>query len=134
MSVERQVLLGSATTDDHGDLTFAALLPMDLVNGVYEVRVADTHHVAAALLSIVTDSSDDEEGSQRGEDEPLLAPMPTAQEPSTGLSTAAPSATTTTSRPTAEVEQPIPISLLFSAALAIVVLVASLFVISRRSR
>jgi hypothetical protein len=38
VSVERQVLLGSATTDDHGDLTYAVLLPVDLVNGVCEVR------------------------------------------------------------------------------------------------
>lgn len=48
VSTERQQLLGSATTDDHGDLAQAVLLPMDLTNGAYEVRVADTHHVAAA--------------------------------------------------------------------------------------
>jgi hypothetical protein len=49
---------------------------MDLVNGAYEVRVADMHHVAAVPLNIVPDSDGDEEGGQRGEDEPLLSAMP----------------------------------------------------------
>ena len=76
VNAERQRLLGAATADDHGDLAWAILLPIDLTNGAYEVHVADTHHVATAALNIVPYSSGDEEGSQRGEDEPLLAPMP----------------------------------------------------------
>jgi len=71
-----QFLLGTANADGDGDLTHALLLPLDLASGAYEVRVADMHHAAAAPLNIVPDSSGDEEGSQRDEDEPLLATMP----------------------------------------------------------
>jgi hypothetical protein len=49
---------------------------MDVAAGAYEVRVSDTHHVATTELGVVADSSGDEEGGQRGEDEPLLVPMP----------------------------------------------------------
>ena len=35
-SGEQQVLLGSTTTDGHGDLTYAVLLPMELVNDAYK--------------------------------------------------------------------------------------------------
>ena len=71
VNAERQQLPGAATADDHGDLAWAVSLPIDLTTGAYEVRVADTHHMAAAPLNIVLDSSGDEEGGQRGEDEPL---------------------------------------------------------------
>lgn len=76
VSSDRPQVLGTATADDHGDLAQVVWLPADLTGGAYEVRVADTHHVATAVLSIATDSSGDEEGGQRGEDEPLLSPMP----------------------------------------------------------
>jgi hypothetical protein len=122
-------VLGTATADDHGDLAHVVWLPADLANGAYEMRVADTHHVATAVLSIVTDSSGDEEGSQRGEEEPLLAPMParavsTASANSTGSSIASPSST--------EATPIIPPTLLFSSALALFVLCVGLVVVSRR--
>jgi hypothetical protein len=133
VSSDRPQVLGTAMADDHGDLAEVVQLPADLTSGAYEVRVADTHHVATAELSIVTNASDEEEGTQRGEDEPLLAPMPT-QGAVTGHSSAVPSTNTTASRPTTEVEPPIPITLLFASALAIVILVVSLIIFSRRSR
>jgi hypothetical protein len=100
-----------------------------------EFRAIDEQHrTATAVLttSCDTGTGDDDESDQRGEDELLLAPMPT-QIPVIGYSTAALSATTTTSRPTAEVEPPIPISLFFSSALVIGVLVVSFLLISRHS-
>jgi hypothetical protein len=133
VSSDRPQVLGMAVADDKGDIMQVVALPAELTAGAYEVRVADTHHVATAELSIVTDSSDGEAGSQRGEDEPLLAPIPT-RAVSTGGSTTAPTANTPASLPTTEVEPPIPISLLFSSALAVVILIVGLFVITRRSR
>ena len=131
VSSDRPQVLGTATADDHGDLAQVVWLPADLTDGAYEVRAADTHHVATTLLSIVTDSSDDEENSQRGEDEPLLAPMParsvsTASANSTGSPIVSPSSTEAT--PT------IPPTLLFSSALALVVLCVGFVVVSRRSQ
>jgi len=76
VSSDRPQVLGTATVDDRGNLTPQVVwLPADLIAGAYEVRVADTPHVTTAELNIVTEESD-EEGGQRGEGEPLLAPMP----------------------------------------------------------
>ncbi len=69
---------------------------IDAVDGVYEVRVTDTHHVAGATVHIMTDLNGDEAGSQRAEEEPLLAPMPTR---ATGM--ILPSSQTSTAPPTA---------------------------------
>src|SRR5512141_474351 len=97
------MLLGSATVDDHGGLTYPVLLPMNLPDGAYEVRGTGTHHVVGTPHTIVPDSSGDEEGGQRGEDEPLLAPMPT-QGAGTEHPNAATSANTTASLPTTETD------------------------------
>lgn len=128
---DRPQVLGSATADARGDLDQVVGLPGDVMDGVYEVRVADTHHVATATISIVADSISDEEGGQRGEEEPLLAPMPeqAARVPST-QSVSAP----LTTSPSAEAAPTIPPTLLLSSSLALVVLVVGLVVISRRSR
>lgn len=77
VSTDRPQLLGSATTDEDGNLARVVLLPMDATDGLYEVRVTDTHHVAGATLHIMTDLNGDEAGTQRDESEPLLSAMPT---------------------------------------------------------
>ena len=133
VSSDRPQVLGTATADDHGDLAQVVWLPADLTDGAYEVRVADTHHVATAVLSIVTDSSGDEEGSQRGEEEPLLAPMP-ARSASTAPANSIGSATPIASVPSTDTTPAVPPALLFSSALALVILIVGLVVISRRSQ
>lgn len=132
VSNDRPQVLGNITADDHGDLAQVVALPADLTDGAYEVRVADSHHVAIAELDVVTDASG-EEGGQRGEDEPLLAPMPTPGA-GTGRASAAPFVNTAASLPTTEAELPIPTTLLVSSALAIIILVAGLVIILRRFR
>ncbi len=79
----------------------------------------------------MTDSNGDEAGAQRADEEPLLVPMPTQR---AEHRSAAPSESITTSLPTTETGLQIPTTLLFSAALAIVILVAGLVVILRRFR
>ena len=133
VGAERQLLLGSVSADEAGDFTQALPLPVDLLPGAYELRAADSHHSASIPLNVAPGAGSEEEGQQQGEDEPLLAPMPT-QAIDTGYSGTAPTAKPITTSPTPQVEPPIPISLLLSSALAIIILVVGLFVFSRRSR
>ncbi len=131
VSTDRPQVLGSATTDVNGDLAQIVELPKDVISGAYEVQVADAHHVATAALDIVVDANNDEEGSQRGEEEPLLAPVPTqSARPVSAKPVSAPIAIPTS----AEAAPSIPPMLLLSSSLAVVVLVVGLVVIARRSR
>ena len=131
---EKQIQLGTVIADDHGEFTAPILLPFDLAYGQYEFQAIDEQHrITKADLTVSPDSGDVEDSEQRGEDEPLLAPMP-AQVTPTGHTNTALTADTTASRPATEIEPPIPIALLFGSALVIVILVAGLFVFSRRSR
>ena len=120
VNAERQQLLGAATADDHGDLAQAVLLPIDLTNGAYEVHVADTHHVATAALNIVPDSSGDEEGSQRGEDEPLLATMPLPRRAITPLSSQTAAAATPTANARGSSAWLLPVGTLVVAGTALI--------------
>jgi hypothetical protein len=132
LGADHPVSLGAVNADEEGNFTQVVSLPVDLLPGAHEVRASDSHHSASAPLLIVPATSS-EEGEQRDKSEPLLAPMPT-QAADTGHSTAAPTANMTALLPTAEVEPPIPIGLLFSSALAIFILVVGLVTISRRTR
>ena len=90
---ENQVQLGTVMADDHGEFTSAILLPIDLPYGQYEFKAADEHsRVATAALTISRDTSEQEENDQRGEEEPLLVPMPqnkaVAPAPQTAMGTA----------------------------------------------
>ena len=77
VGAERQLLLGGVSADEAGDFNQALSLPVDLLPGAYEVRAADSHHSASIPLNITAGTGAEEQGAQRGEEEPLLAPMPT---------------------------------------------------------
>jgi hypothetical protein len=90
---ERQIQLGTVIADDHGEFTSALLLPIDLPYGQYEFQAVDEHsRVARTVLTISRDMGEQEDSSQRGEDEPLLNPMPQnkAVSPSQRVEDAAP--------------------------------------------
>lgn len=76
VGAQRQLLLGAVSSDETGDFTQALSLPADLLPGAYEVRAADSHHSTSIPLNIIASAGAEEEGEQRGEEEPLLAPMP----------------------------------------------------------
>ena len=72
--------LGTVVGDAHGDFVLAVAVPREVVAGAYTVRVFGTNHViVAAPLTIIGATAVEEEGTQRDQDEPLLAPMPRAQ-------------------------------------------------------
>ncbi len=131
VGADRPQILGSAVADDHGVLAQVVSLPVQMTDGAYEVRVTDSHHMATAMLDIVAGSSGGEEGVQRDEDEPLLAPM---QEQSARTTSTRSANTPIATSPSAEAAPTIPPSLLLSSGLALVVLIVGLVVISRRSQ
>jgi hypothetical protein len=129
VGTDRPQLLGQAAADDQGDLVQTVLLPLDVIEGAYEVRVTDSHHVATALLDIVAVSNSAEGGGQRNEEEPLLAPMPT----SAAISTPAYSATAPIAQPPlTEASPALPIPLLLGSGLALMALIGGGVALARR--
>ena len=70
--------LGAATSDAHGDFTQVFVLPVDVMSGDYAVRASDPTNmfVDTPLRVAGTAVTAEDEGGQRDEDEPLLAPLP----------------------------------------------------------
>lgn len=74
------VQLGEVVTDLEGVFIYFAVLPVDLPEGVYNVRAETTHHsVLSPALTVQGPPILGEGGGQgqRDEADPLLAPMPT---------------------------------------------------------
>lgn len=71
--------LGVVVGDPHGDFTQVFALPSSVAPGAYTVRAFGANRVVVgvALTVVGTGTAGDaEEGDQREEEEPLLAPMP----------------------------------------------------------
>lgn len=74
------VQLGEVVTDLEGVFVYIAVLPVDLPEGVYNIRAATSHHdVLSPALTVQGAPILAEGGGQgeRDEDDGLLAPMPT---------------------------------------------------------
>ena len=82
VGIEGEFPLGLITSNEVGEFTQSFALPTELPEGTYRVLARNTSQVAviSAPLTIQGPAvmSDVEEGGIRDEDEPLLAPMPTA--------------------------------------------------------
>ena len=82
VGVKGEFQLGVITSNEVGEFTQTFTLPNDLPEGTYRVLARNTSQLAviSAPLTIQGPAvmSDVEEGGLRDEDEPLLAPMPTA--------------------------------------------------------
>jgi hypothetical protein len=84
---DREVLLGSVTTDVEGAFTHVVVMPIDLAEGAYTVVAAAGHHVATApQLFVQSTPRRPNDGDTRLEDgDSLLTPMPTATLPVAGI-------------------------------------------------
>jgi len=74
------VQLGEVVTDLEGVFVYIAVLPVDLPEGVYNIRAVTSHHdVLSPALTVQGSPILGEGGGQgeRDEDDGLLAPMPT---------------------------------------------------------
>ena len=74
------VQLGEVVTDLEGVFVYIAILPVDLPEGVYNIRAVTSHHdVLSPALTVQGSPILGEGGGQgeRDEDDGLLAPMPT---------------------------------------------------------
>jgi hypothetical protein len=74
-----EFLLGVVVGDAHGDFVLAVAVPREAAAGAYTVRAFGTNRVIVAAPLIIVGAAVEEEGTQRDQDEPLLAPMPRAQ-------------------------------------------------------
>ena len=73
------VQLGETNADLEGIFLYTAVLPVDLPQGVYNIRATTSHHDILSPALTVQGQAISEGGGQGGrdEDDPLLAPMPT---------------------------------------------------------
>lgn len=71
--------LGTAVGDIHGDFVVGVRLPAEALAGAYTVRAFGANRVIVGVPLTLLGITAEEAGEQRGEDEPLLAPMPRAQ-------------------------------------------------------
>jgi len=74
-----EVSLGEIIANAEGDFTYIAVLPADLVEGIYYFRAVTSHHYVLSPPLTVWGTAITEGGGQglRDEDDGLLAPMPT---------------------------------------------------------
>src|SRR5215213_9212521 len=71
--------LGTVVGDIHGDFVVGIRLPSEAQAGAYTVRAFGTNRVIVGAPLTLLGLAAEEEGAQRDQDEPLLAPMPRAQ-------------------------------------------------------
>ena len=71
--------LGTAVGDVHGDFVVGVRLPAEAPAGAYTVRAFGSNRVIVTAPLTLLGSAAEQEGAQRDQDEPLLAPMPPAQ-------------------------------------------------------
>ena len=74
---EYEVRLGEVMSDADGDFIQTVTLPLDLTEGDYTVRAAGKDQDPVSALLKIEGAALVEAGEQRGDEEPLLAPMPT---------------------------------------------------------
>ena len=75
----KEFSFGVVLGNEHGDFTQIVTVPREALAGAYSVRaIGPVRLILAAPLTIVG-TADEEGGEQRGEEEPLLAPMPRPQ-------------------------------------------------------
>src|SRR5215212_4336296 len=79
--------LGTAVGDIHGDFVLGVRLPAEALAGAYTVRAFGANRVIVSAPLTLLGVAAEESGEQRGEDEPLLAPMPRAQPASPVMAT-----------------------------------------------
>jgi hypothetical protein len=70
---------GTVVGDEHGDFTQIVTIPREALAGAYTLRAFGVNRVMVAAPLTIIGQADDEEGEQREEEEPLLAPMPRPQ-------------------------------------------------------
>ena len=81
---------GAVVGDEHGDFIQIVTIPREALAGVYTLRAFGLNRVMVAAPLTIIGRADDEESEQRGEEEPLLAPLPRARPASAaGAGTAA---------------------------------------------
>jgi hypothetical protein len=71
--------LGTAVGDVHGDFVMGVRLPAEALAGAYRVRAFGANRLMVSTPLTLLGAAAEEEGAQREQDEPLLAPMPRAQ-------------------------------------------------------
>ncbi len=71
--------LGTAVGDVHGDFVVGVRVPAEAPAGTYTVRAFGANRVIVTAALTLLGSAAEEQGAQRDQDEPLLAPMPPAQ-------------------------------------------------------
>jgi len=118
--------LGTAVGDIHGDFVVGVRLPAEALAGAYTVRAFGANRVIVGAPLTLLGVAAEEEGEQRGEDEPLLAPMPRAQ-PSAPVVVAKPAVAATPAAP-----QERQITLWLAVALAALVAAGGLAIMARR--
>jgi len=90
--------LGTAVGDVHGDFVVGVRLPAEAPAGIYIVRAFGSNRVIVTAPLTLLGSAAEEEGEQRDQDEPLLAPMPRAQ-PAPPVAVAMPAVAATPAAP-----------------------------------
>ena len=68
--------LGTAVGDEHGDFVVGVRVPAEAPAGAYTVRAFGSNRVLVIAPLRLLGVAAEEEGAQRDQDEPLLAPMP----------------------------------------------------------
>ncbi len=118
--------LGTVIGDAHGDFVLAVAVPREAAAGAYNVRAFGANRVVVAAPLTILGLAAEEEGQQRDQDEPLLAPMPRAQ-PASPAVAAMP---TVAAAPTAPQERQI--TLWPAIALMALAATAGLTIVARR--
>jgi hypothetical protein len=117
---------GTVVGNEHGDFAQIVTIPREAVAGVYTLRAFGLNRMMVAAPLTIIGRADDDEGEQRGEEEPLLAPMPRPQP-------AAPAgAPMTTSVPAPNATSVHPFAPWFAAGLAALAVLASLVIMARK--
>ena len=76
---DAEFALGTVVGDIHGDFVVGVRLPAEALAGAYTVRAFGTNRVIVSAPLTLLGVAAEEQGAQRDQDEPLLAPMPHAQ-------------------------------------------------------
>jgi len=70
---------GTVVGNEHGDFIHVVTVPREAQAGAYTLRAFGINRVMVAVPIVIVGSADEEQGQQREEEEPLLAPMPRPQ-------------------------------------------------------
>jgi hypothetical protein len=76
VGADKDYALGTAVGDVHGDFVVGVQLPAEAQAGAYTVRAFAANRVMVSTPLTLLGGTIEQEGGQRDQDEPLLAPMP----------------------------------------------------------